>query len=52
MQSSITNNIKVTPAEVKFYFSKLKFDEIKFVDEQIELKQIVDKKKFQTNKKR
>ena len=51
MQSSITNNIKVTPAEVKFYFSKLKFDEIPFVDEQIELKQIVIKPKISNEQK-
>ena len=51
MQSSITNNIKVTPAEVKFYFSKLKFDEIPFVDEQIELKQILLKPKISNKQK-
>ena len=51
MQSSITNSTKVTPAEVKFYFSKLKFDEIPFVEEQIELKQIVIKPKISDKQK-
>ena len=51
MQSSISNNIKVTPSEVKYYFSKLKFDEIPFVDEQIEIKQIVINPKISNQEK-
>jgi len=51
MQSSISNNIKVTPSEVKYYFSKLNFDEIPFVDEQIEIKQIVINPKISNQEK-
>lgn len=50
MQQKIVGDIKLTPAEVRNYFSKLPQDSIPFIPTQVEVQIITHNLKFQKKK--